>query len=108
MTIAKALKAFFNALNGQTPSGNNIAEVIRNGTANVQRNNESALSTRMATAEGKITASEGNISTLNSTAVKYEAGNKSFVLASSTADSVKTFLITVTDDGTISGTEIVE
>lgn len=100
MTIADAFKEFFYILNGVKPTGANIAEVVQKGTSSVQRNNESALTTRMAVAEEALGALEN--------AVTYaDATQKSFVLASSTADSEKTFSITVADNGTITATEIV-
>lgn len=116
MNIVQALKAFFNALNGQSPSGSNIADVIRNGTANVNLNNESALATRMDTAEDDIEELEADVAELEADVaelqgkdnVEYTDGTKkSFELFSSTTDSVKKFLITVADNGTITATEIV-
>lgn len=109
MNIVQALKAFFNALNGQSPSGSNIADVIRNGTANVNLNNESALATRMDTAEDDIEELEADVAELQGKDnVEYtDDTKKSFELFSSTTDSVKKFLITVADNGTITATEIV-
>jgi NCAIR mutase (PurE)-related protein len=102
MTIVNAFKEFFYKLNGVKPSGNNIAEVVANGAANVSLNNESALATRMTAAEGDIEDLEDDFSAL------VTDGGKSLILNSSTADSVKKFKITVVDAGTITATEIVE
>lgn len=114
MTIVNSLKLFFNKLNGQTPSGNNIAEVIRNGTTNVELNNESSIANRTTTLESTVgaltqgeTALPPRVSTLEGSTVQYEDETKtSFTLKSSTDSSTKEFKITITDDGTISATEI--
>ena len=135
MTIVNSLKLFFNKLNGQTPSGNNIAEVIRNGTTNVERNNESSIANRTTTLESTVgtlnqgetalsprvrtldstvgtltqgeTALSPRVRTLEGSTVQYEDETRtSFTLKSSTDSSTKEFKITITDDGTISATEI--
>ena len=156
MTIVNSLKLFFNKLNGQTPSGNNIAEVIMNGTTNVDLDYESSIVNRTTTLESAVgtlnqgetalsprvrtldstvgtltqgetalsprvrildstvgtlnqgeTALSPRVRTLEGSTVQYEDETKtSFTLKSSTDSSTKEFKITITDDGTISATEI--
>lgn len=135
MTIVNSLKLFFNKLNGQTPSGNNIAEVIMNGTSNVDLDYESSIVNRTTTLESAVgtldqgetalsprvrtldstvgtltqgeTALSPRVRTLEGSTVQYEDETKtSFTLKSSTESSTKEFKITITDDGTISATEI--
>lgn len=135
MTIVNSLKLFFNKLNGQTPSGNNIAEVIMNGTTNVDLDYESSIVNRTTTLESAVgtldqgetalsprvrtldstvgtltqgeTALSPRVRTLEGSTVQYEDETKtSFTLKSSTESSTKEFKITITDDGTISATEI--
>lgn len=135
MTIVNSLKLFFNKLNGQTPSGNNIAEVIMNGTSNVDLDYESSIVNRTTTLESAVgtldqgetalsprvrtldstvgtltqgeTALSPRVRTLEGSTVRYEDETKtSFTLKSSTESSTKEFKITITDDGTISATEI--
>lgn len=74
MDIVSALKQFFAKLNGTTPSGSTIADVIKSAIAGTNTVNYR------------------------------DATNKSIVLASSTAASTKKFVISVTDDGVISAT----
>lgn len=85
MTIANAFKSFIKSLTGHEPVGNNIAEIINDGSKKVV-----------------------NLSKLNTSAIKYEnAMNKSFVLKSSTNGSTKQFRISVDDTGAITATVIV-
>lgn len=107
MTVKDALKEFFNKLNGATPSGNNVADVIRNGASSVQQNNESALTTRVVAVETAVAAVETAVAGL-ANSVPYEDDGKSIILDSSTAESTKKFKITVVDAGTITATEVVE
>lgn len=111
MTIAKALKAFFLALNGTEPTGNTIADVVRDGTASVERNNESALATRVTEAEAGIGALETNLGLLetemNDAVMYHDEGKKTIMLHSSTAESEKIFKLFVTDDGVLTATEAV-
>ena len=120
MTISNAIKKFVYSLIGQTPTGNNIADVIKDGaskSANALAKSSdltslsgtvTTLSGTVTTLSGTVTTLSGTVTTLNGIAVKYEDAEtqKSFVLKSSTADSTKSFRITVIDDGTIAATEI--
>lgn len=81
MTILQAFKVFIEKLTGHEAIGNDISEVIRDGSNKVVN---------------------------QKTLVKYEdTNNKSFVLKSSTASSNKQFRVTVDDTGTLTATEIV-
>lgn len=81
MTIVKALKAFFKNLTGKDVAGNTISDVIRDANKN----------------------SLGYSDRLD--AIEEQVGEKEILLASSTASSTKVFVITVTDNGTITATE---
>lgn len=106
MTISNAIKKFVYSLIGQTPTGNNIADVIKDGAS--KSTNALAKSSDLTSLSGTVTTLSGTVTTLNGIAVKYEDAEtqKSFVLKSSTADSTKSFRITVIDNGTIAATEI--
>ena len=113
MTISNAIKKFVYSLIGQTPTGNNIADVIKDGASKstnalAKSSDLTSLSGTVTTLSGTVTALSGTVTTLNGIAVKYEDAEtqKSFVLKSSTADSTKSFRITVVDDGTVAATEI--
>lgn len=77
MTIADAFKVFIKAVTGKEPAGCNISEVIRDGA-----------------------------SKFTDKAVLYADDGKSIILNSSTTDSTKQFKIIVTDDGTVTATEV--
>ncbi len=115
MTIAKALKAFFLALNGTEPTGDNIADVVRNGAASVERNNESAQAAAVTALTGRVGALETGSATTTAvtaltgrvTALETESSKERILLNSATIGSTKLFQVTVTDDGTLTATEVV-
>lgn len=115
MTIAKALKAFFLALNGTEPTGDTIADVVRNGAASVERNNESAQAAAVTALTGRVGALETGSATATAvtalagrvTALETESAKERILLNSATAESTKLFQVTVTDDGTLTATEVV-
>ena len=114
MNILKALKLFFYALTGQTPSGCNISDVIRDATGSVA--NLSALSETVGDETSGLVKDVGDatsglvkdVNDLMDQTVKFDdpATQTSFVLKSSTESSTKEFRIAVVDDGTIITTEV--